>query len=326
LPLREEIAKYISKTRNIEVDPDEVVVTPGGKPVIYYAFLCLVNEGDEVIYPNPGYPIYESIANFIGAKAVPLPVLEERNFSIDAQYLKKIITPKTKMIVLNSPQNPTGGMIENQDLKEIADLAIKHNLIVLSDEVYSEIVFDGSFSSISSFPGMKERTIILDGMSKTYAMTGWRIGYGIFPKDVAGQIANLVNNTVSCTATFTQMAAIEALNGPQDDVIKMVGRFRDRSKLIVDGLNDIEGIKCLKPRGAFYVFPNVTQACKNLNMADSSEFQQYLLDKGNVAVLPRSSFGIKNEGETEEYIRLSYATGEKEIIEGLKRIKKAIEG
>ena len=319
LPLREQIARHISGTRNIKVDPDEVVVVPGGKPVIYYALLCLVNEGDEVIYPNPGYPIYESIINFIGAKAIPLPVLEERNFSIDAQYLKDIITSKTKMIVLNSPQNPTGGMIENQDLKEIADLAIKHNIVVLSDEIYSEIVFEGKFYSISSFPGMKERTIILDGMSKTYAMTGWRIGYGIFPKHVAEQIANLVNNTVSCTATFTQIAGIEALSGPQDDVEKMVGKFKARSKLIVDGLNDIEGIKCLKPRGAFYVFPNVTQACRNLNLSDSSEFQKYLLNKGNVAVLPRSSFGIKNEGETEEYIRLSYATGEEEILEGLKR-------
>ena len=326
LSLREEIARYISTTRRIKVDPDEVVVTPGGKPVIYYTLLCLIDEGDEVIYPNPGYPIYESIINFIGAKAIPIPIIEEKNFSIDIEYLKEIITPRTKMIILNSPQNPTGGMIEKEDLKKIAELAIKRDIIILSDEIYSEIVFEGNFYSISSFPGMKEKTIILDGMSKTFAMTGWRIGYGIFTKSVAGQIANLMNNTVSCTATFTQIAGIEALKGPQDEVKRMVQKFKARSKLIVDGLNDIDGIKCLKPKGAFYVFPNVTEACHHLNLADSSEFQKYLLNKGNVAVLPRSSFGTKNKGEIEEYIRLSYAASEEEILEGLKRIKRVVEG
>lgn len=324
--LREEIAKHISSTRNIKVDPDEVVVTPGGKPIIFFSMFALINPGDEVIYPNPGFPIYESLINFIDGVAVPVPIIEEKNFSIDVNYLEKIITPKTKMIILNSPHNPTGGVIEKNDLQSIAELAIKHNIIIFSDEIYSGIVFDGEFNSIASIKGMKERTIILDGFSKTYSMTGWRIGYGIFNKDIAAHIANLGTNSVSCTATFTQIAAAEALRGPQDDSIKMAEVFKERSKLIVEGLNNIKGIRCLYPKGAFYVFPNVTEACKNLGFKDSVELQQYLLHEGGVAVLPRTSFGIKNKGEKEEYIRLSFATGNEAILNGLARIKKAIEG
>jgi len=323
--LREEIAKHISKTRKIKVDPEEVVVTPGGKPIVFFSMFALINPGDEVIYPNPGYPIYESLINFIDGVAVPIPIIEEKNFSIDVNYLEKIITPKTKMIILNSPHNPTGGMIEKEDLQAIAELAIKHDIIVFSDEIYSGIVFDGEFNSIASFKDMKERTIILDGFSKTYSMTGWRIGYGIFSKDIAPVIANLGTNSVSCTATFTQMAAVEALRGPQDDSIKMAEIFKQRSKLIVDGLNDIKGIKCLYPKGAFYVFPNVTEACRNLGFESSVELQQYLLHEGGVAVLPRTSFGVKNKGEKEEYIRLSFATSNEAILNGLARIKKAIE-
>jgi len=323
--LREAIANYISKTRKIKVDPDEVVVTPGGKPVIFYSILCLINPGDEVLYPNPGYPIYESIINFAGAKAVPVPIIEEKNFSLDVGLLKKLITSKTKMLVLNSPQNPTGGIIEKKDLETIADLVKEHGIIVLSDEIYSEMIFEGQFQSISSFPGMKERTIILDGLSKTYSMTGWRVGYGIFNREIAAHIANLETNSVSCTATFSQIASIEALNGSQEETKRMVKIFSERSKLIVDGLNDIKGIKCLKPKGAFYVFPNVTQACKNLRLATSEEFQKYLLHEAGVAVLPRSSFGVRNFGENNEYVRLCYAVNEKEIIEGLSRIKKAVE-
>ncbi|MCL4386662.1 MAG: pyridoxal phosphate-dependent aminotransferase [Actinobacteria bacterium] len=323
--LREEIAKHISKTRKIKVDPEEVVVTPGGKPIIFFSIFALINPGDEVIYPNPGFPIYESLINFIDGVAVPIPIIEEKNFSIDVNYLEKIITPKTKMIILNSPHNPTGGMIEKEDLQSIAELAIKHDIIIFSDEIYSGIVFDGEFNSIASFKDMKERTIILDGFSKTYSMTGWRIGYGIFNKDIAAVIANLGTNSVSCTATFTQMAAVEALRGTQDDSIKMAEIFKQRSKLIVDGLNDIKGIKCLYPKGAFYVFPNVTEACRNLGFESSIELQQYLLHEGGVAVLPRTSFGVKNKGEKEEYIRLSFATSNEAILNGLARIKKAIE-
>ncbi|MHB9129083.1 MAG: pyridoxal phosphate-dependent aminotransferase [Candidatus Humimicrobiaceae bacterium] len=323
--LRQEIAKHISATRNISVDPEEVVVTPGGKPIIFYSLFALINPGDEVIYPNPGFPIYESIINFIDGVAVPIPIVEEKNFSIDVDYLEKIITPKTKMIILNSPQNPTGGVIEKEDLERIAELAIKHNITIFSDEIYSGIVYDGKFNSIASIPGMKERTIILDGFSKTYAMTGWRLGYGMFTKEVAAHIANLGTNSVSCTATFTQMAGVEALSGPQDDSLKMAAIFKERAKLIVDGLNDIKGISCVRPKGAFYVFPNVTEACKNLGLKSSEELQQYLLHEGGVAVLPRTSFGVRNKGENQEYIRLSYATGNDVIINGLARIKKAVE-
>ena len=323
--LREAIAKYISRTRKIDVSPEEVVVTPGGKPVIFYSILCLINPGDEVIYPNPGYPIYESIINFVGAKAVPVPMIEEKAFSLDVKHLESLITPKTKMIVLNSPQNPTGGIIEKNDLESIAALAKKHDIIILADEIYSEIIFEGQFNSISSIPGMKERTIILDGLSKTYSMTGWRAGYGIFNREIAPHIANLETNSVSCTATFTQIASIEALNGNQDEARKMVEIFKNRSNLIVDGLNDIKGISCLKPKGAFYVFPNVTQACRNLGFGSSEQFQQFLLHEAGVAVLPRSSFGVRNIGEKDEYVRLCYAVSEKEIMEGLLRIKKAVE-
>jgi len=324
--LREEIANHISKTRKIKVDADEVVVTPGGKPIIFFSLFALINPGDEVIYPNPGFPIYESIINFIDAVAVPVPIIEEKNFSIDVDYLKSIITPKTRMIILNSPHNPTGGVIEKKDLETVAELAIKHNIIIFSDEIYSGIVFDKEFNSISSIDNMKERTIILDGFSKTYAMTGWRIGYGIFTKEIAAHIANLNTNSVSCTATFTQIAAAEALRGPQDGSIKMANIFKERAKLIVDKLNDIKGIKCLYPKGAFYVFPNVTQVCKNLGFKNSNELQQYLLHEGGVAVLPRTSFGVKNKGENEEYIRLSFATSNDAILNGLARMKKAIEG
>ncbi|MCL5073219.1 MAG: pyridoxal phosphate-dependent aminotransferase [Actinobacteria bacterium] len=324
--LREQIANHISKTRKIKVEPEEVVVTPGGKPIIFFSIFALINPGDEVIYPNPGFPIYESIINFIDAKAIPVPIIEQKNFSIDVDYLKSIITDKTKMIILNSPHNPTGGVIEKKDLEAIAELAIKHNIIIFSDEIYSGIVFNKEFNSISSIEGMKERTIILDGFSKTYAMTGWRIGYGIFTKEIAAHIANLNTNSVSCTATFTQIAAAEALRGPQDDSIKMANVFKERAKLIVDGLNDIKGIKCLYPKGAFYVFPNVTQVCKNLGFKNSNELQQYLLHEGGVAVLPRTSFGVRNKGENEEYIRLSFATSNDAILAGLARMKKAIEG
>ncbi|MDD5660177.1 MAG: aminotransferase class I/II-fold pyridoxal phosphate-dependent enzyme, partial [Actinomycetota bacterium] len=232
LQLRQEIAKHITNTRGVEVDPDEVVVTPGGKPIIFFSIFALINAGDEVIYPNPGYPIYESLINFIGAKSIPIPIIEEKKYSIDINHLKSIITNKTKMIILNSPHNPTGGMIEKEDLKAIADLAIKHDLIVFSDEIYSGIVFEGKFNSIFSLDNMKERTIILDGFSKTYAMTGWRIGYGIFPKNIAAHVTNLVINSVACTATFTQIAATEALRGSQEGPTKMADIFKQRAKLI----------------------------------------------------------------------------------------------
>jgi len=324
LPLRQTIADYISKTRNISVTPDEVVVTPGGKPIMYYVIHALLNPGDEAIYPNPGFPIYESVIRFVGGVPVPAPLLEEKEFSLDTEHLKTLITPKTKLIILNSPQNPTGGMLTPTDLEQIAQLAVKHDLWVLSDEIYSRMLYSGKFTSISSLPGMKERTIILDGFSKTYAMTGWRLGYGIMNQKLATAIARLVTNCESCTNTFIQLAAVEAITGPQDAVESMVAEFKARRDLIVEGLNNIPGISCKKPNGAFYVFPNVTQVCKELGFANAKELQQFILHTGNVAVLPRSAFGMRNEGETEEYLRFSYANSRENIIKGLQRIKDAL--
>lgn len=325
LPLRESILRYISRTRGIEVRPEEVVVTPGAKPIVFDSILSCINEGDEVIYPNPGYPIYESVINFIGGKPVPLPLLEEKNFSFNPEDLRARITPRTKMIILNSPQNPTGGILSQNDLEIIAEIAIEADLWVLSDEVYSKIVYEGEFRSIISIPGMKERTILVDGFSKTYAMTGWRLGFGIMKKELASYVARIETNVDSCTATFTQYAGIEALEGSQKESRAMIAEFQKRRNLIHQELNNIKGIKCLVPKGAFYIYPNVTEACRNLGFCNSKELQQYLLHQANVAVLARSCFGKRNEGEEEEYIRLSYVTSRENIIEGVKRIKKAIE-
>jgi aspartate aminotransferase len=322
---RRSVARYISSSRSINVDMDNVIVGPGTKPIIFYAISALIEKGDEVIYPNPGYPIYESLINYVGGKAVPLPLLEEKEFSFDVNDLIKAITSKTRMIIINSPQNPTGGILGVNDLKAIAKIATENDLWVLSDEIYSRITYEGEFSSIISIEGMKDRTILIDGFSKIYAMTGWRLGYGIMPKELIIQMIALNTNIVTCTSTFTQYAGMEGLDGPQDDTYLMVKEFKARRDLIVEGLNDIKGFKCISPKGAFYVFPNVTQACMNLGLKDSKEMQQLLLHEGNVAVLPRTSFGARNANEKEEYIRLSYATSRENIIEGLKRIKKVIE-
>ena len=321
---RKAIAEYVSKTRNIDVDFSEVVITPGGKPIIYYTIHALAGSGDEIIYPNPGFPIYESIINFVGAKPIPAPILEEKKFTFDIENFKKLVNKDTKMIIINSPQNPTGGVLTEQDLKAISEIAIENNIAVLSDEIYLRIIYEGEFRSIASIEDMKEQTIILDGFSKTYAMTGWRIGYGVMNKELAEKIAQLETNCESCTATFTQMAAIEAYKGPQDETENMVEEFKARRDIIVDGLNDIKGFKCLKPKGSFYVFVNVTNACNSMGFSSSKKLQEYLLYKAGIAVLPRTSFGVKNEGENQEYIRLSYATSKQNILRGLARIKEAI--
>lgn len=322
---RRVVAKYIKNTRNIDLDMDNVIVGPGTKPIIFYAISALIESGDEVIYPNPGYPIYESLINYVGGKSVPLPLLEEKEFSFDIADLRRIISPRTKMIILNSPQNPTGGILNTNDLESIAEIAMENDLWVMSDEIYSRIIYEGEFNSIISIKGMKERTILIDGFSKIYAMTGWRLGYGIMTKELIEQMITLNTNIVTCTATFTQYAGIEGYEGTQQETYKMVEEFRARRDLIVCGLNDIKGFNCILPKGAFYVFPNVTRACNNLGFKDSREMQQYLLHEAGVAVLPRTSFGSRNENEKEEYIRLSYATSRENIIEGLKRIKKVIE-
>lgn len=320
MDFRKAIAEYISRTRKVNYGPENVVVAPGGKPIIFHSILACVDEGDDALYPNPGYPIYESVINFVGARAVPVPIEEKKGFSIDMDKFESLITPKTSFMVINSPQNPTGGSIPKKDLEKIAELAIKHDITVLSDEIYSRLIFNGEHHSIASIPGMQERTIILDGMSKTYAMTGWRLGYGVMPVKIAEAVTQLTTNDASCTATFTQMAGIEALNGSQEGADTMKQVFAKRREVIVEALNKVPGFKCHMPNGAFYVFPNVSEACKLIGCKDSRELSDRLLYEAGVAVLPRTSFGVKNVGETEEYIRLSYATSMENIEKGIARI------
>lgn len=313
---KEAIAEYISKTRRIKAESDEVVATPGAKPIMFFVILACVNPGEEVMYPNPGFPIYESVVNFVGAKAVPLPLKEENDFRLDLEDFKEKITKKTKMIILNSPENPTGGVLTKEDLKAIADcIADRDDVLVLSDEIYSRIIYEGQHESIASLTGMKEKTIILDGFSKTYAMTGWRLGYGVMRKDLAQKIAQLMTNSNSCTCAFIQMAGIEALKGPQAESEKMVAEFEKRREVIVSGLNKVEGITCKKPRGAFYVFPNITETGM-----DCRKLGDYLLNEAGVAVLPGTSFGKYGEG----YLRLSFANSIENIKKALDRIDNAL--
>jgi len=314
--LRQAIADYISKTRNLKVAPEEVVVTPGGKPIMFYTILALVNPGDEVLYPNPGFPIYESLINFVGAKPVPIPLEEKNDFSLDREYVKKMITKKTKLIILNSPENPTGGVLSREDLKVVADsISGRNDAFVLSDEIYSRIIYEGKHESITAFPGMKDKTILLDGFSKTYAMTGWRLGYGVMHKDLALKVAQLMTNSNSCTSAFTQMAGVEALTGPQNEAERMVSEFKKRREVIVDGLNKVKGITCKKPRGAFYVFPNI----EGTGM-DCRELGEHLLNNAGVAVLPGTSFGKYGEG----HLRLSFANSVENIKKALERIARAV--
>lgn len=314
--LRQAIADYISKTRKLEVKPEEVVVTPGGKPIMFFSILALVNPGDEVLYPNPGFPIYESMINFVGAKAVPIPLKEENEFGLDPEYVKKQITKKTKMIILNSPENPTGGVVTKEQLKVIADcLKDRDDVFVLSDEIYSRIIYEGKHESITQFSGMKDKTILLDGFSKTYAMTGWRLGYGVMRKDLAEKVAQLMTNSNSCTATFTQLAGVEALTGSQKEPERMVEEFKKRREVIVKGLNAIKGMTCKKPHGAFYVFPNITGTGM-----DSRKLADHLLYNGGVAVLPGTSFGKFGEG----YLRISFANSIENIKKALDRIEKSL--
>lgn len=314
--LREVIAQYISQTRNIPVSPDEVVVAPGGKPIIFYTLLALADEGDEIIYPDPGYPIYSSVAAFTGAKPVPLPLRIENEFKIDFDELKQLITDKTKVIILNSPHNPCGSMLDIEDLEKLANI-LKNNpqIMVLSDEIYSRIIYDGKHYSLASLPGMKERVIILDGYSKTYAMTGWRLGYGVMPKWLVPYITKLITNSVSCASTFIQYAGIEAIKGPQSEVDKMVKKFKERRDYIVKEFQSIEGVKIIEPKGAFYVFPYIGNIVK-----DIKGFCDHLLYEYGVAVLPGSCFGKYCEG----FIRISYAASMEDIKEGMKKIKEAL--
>ena len=313
--LRATIAEHVRATRKVDVTPEQVVVTPGGKPIIFYSILALIEPGDEVIIPDPGFPIYESVVRFVGGIAKMVPLREELGFRWDLDELRAAITPRTRMIIINSPHNPTGAVLTESDLHEIANLALKHDLIVLADEIYSEIIYDGVHRSILSIPGMAERTILLDGFSKTFAMTGWRLGYGVMPVELAPHITRLIINSVSCTATFVQRAGLHALRGPRDEVQQMVAAFRQRRDFIVDGLNAIDGIRCHKPAGAFYVFPNV----QGLGMR-SSLLAAKLLQEYDVAVLSGTAFGEAGEG----YLRISYATSLENLQKGLERIRRAV--
>jgi aspartate/methionine/tyrosine aminotransferase len=313
--LREAIAEEVSTTRGIEVHPDQVVVTPGAKPIMFFTILALCEKGDEVIYPNPGFPIYESMIKFVGATPVPVPLLMEKDFRFDTEEFKGLVSSKTKMIILNSPHNPTGGVLTREDLEAIAETAIENDTMVLSDEIYSHCLYEGKFASIAQFPGLEKRTIILDGFSKTYAMTGWRLGYGVMPQRLAAQVSNLMVNSNSCTAAFSQWAGVEALKGPQDEPKRMVEAFRQRRDVIVDGLNQIPGFRCLKPKGAFYVFPNIQGTGKS-----SREMQDFLLNEAGVASLAGTSFGEYGEG----FLRFSYANSVENIKKSLEWIREAV--
>jgi aspartate/methionine/tyrosine aminotransferase len=315
--LRAAIARDASARRGVAFEPDDVVVTPGGKPIMFFAILALVDTGDEVIYPNPGFPIYESMIDFAGGRPVPIQIQEERDFSLDVERLCALIGPRTRMVILNSPHNPTGGVLSRADLEAIADACRPHpDLVVLADEIYSRMLYEGEHVSIAALPGMRERTIVLDGFSKTYAMTGWRLGYGLFPRELAPAATKLMTNSNSCTATFTQLAGVEALTGPQDAPAAMLEEFRRRRELIVAGLNTIRGVSCRVPHGAFYVFPNITGTGLS-----SREVADLLLEEAGVAVLSGTSFGAYGEG----YIRLSYANSTANIQKVLDRMKATLE-
>ena len=309
--LRQTIADYVSRTRGVEVSPDEVVVVPGGKPIMFFSILALIEEGDEVIYPNPGFPIYESMINYAGGKAVPIQLREECDFAMDVNEMASLITGRTKLIILNSPQNPTGGVLPRRDIEQAARAIGDRNIMVLSDEIYSRLQFEGEPFSIMSVPGMQDRTILLDGFSKTYAMTGWRIGYGVMRADLAAHITRLMTNSNSCTASFTQMAGIEALRGDQSAVGRMCAEFQRRSELFVAGLNRIKGFSCHMPKGAFYVFANITgTGWKSKPLADA------LLEQAGVAALSGTAFGQFGEG----YVRFSVANSIEKLSQALERI------
>jgi len=309
--LRQAIAADVSSSRGIDVTPEEVVVVPGGKPIIFFTILSLIDEGDEVIYPNPGFPIYESMINFVGGKAVPIPLREEREFRLDVNELAKLISSRTRLIIMNSPQNPTGGVMTRQDIQDVASTIGNRDIMVLSDEIYHRLLFEGVHYSIAAAENMRDRTIILDGFSKTYAMTGWRMGYGVMRPELAVHMARLMTNSNSCTASFTQMAGVEALCGDQSEPEKMREQFQQRRDVFVKGINQIKGFSCLLPKGAFYAFPNIKQTgWSSKKLADA------LLEEAGVAALSGTAFGAFGEG----YLRFSVANSVENIERALDRI------
>jgi aspartate/methionine/tyrosine aminotransferase len=311
--LRKAIAEEVSHSRGVRVQPEEVVVVPGGKPIIFFSILALIDEGDEVIYPNPGFPIYESMINYVGGRGVPIRLREDRDFRLDVNELEKLITDLTRLIIINSPHNPTGGVLNKRDIEQIARAIGDRNIFVLSDEIYSRLIFEGSHHSIMAEPGFKERTILLDGFSKAYAMTGWRMGYGVMRPDLAWQVARLMTNSNSCTASFSQVAGIEALRGDQSSVDHMREEFQRRRDMFVAGLNRTRGFSCRMPKGAFYVFPNITATgWKSKPLADA------LLEEAGVACLSGTSFGAFGEG----YLRFSIANSMENLSKALERIER----
>lgn len=308
--LRQAIAREVSRSRNIDVSPEEVVVTPGGKPIIFYSLLALVEPQEEVIYTDPAFPIYESMVNFVGAKSVRIPLREDLDFRLDVQELLDAVSPKTRLIILNSPNNPTGSVLTGEDLKALSEALVDSPVTILSDEIYSRIIYEGEHRSIASFAGMKEKTILLDGFSKTYAMTGWRLGYGVMNAKLAEQFARLMINSNSCTATFTQLAGVAAIKGDQSSVEGMKETFRKRRDVLLERLNAIEGVSCRRPGGAFYAFPNIRDTGHS-----SAELANALLNECGVAVLAGTAFGRNGEG----YLRISYANSLEALEEGLRR-------
>ena len=309
--LREAIAQHISQSRGISARASQVIVTPGAKPIMFFVILALAQPGDEVIYPNPGFPIYESVIRFVGATPVPIPLREERGFSLDVNELRDLVTDRTRLIILNSPQNPTGGILPAADLEAIAAIAVQHGIPVLADEIYSRMVYDGEFRSIATCKDMQDLTIILDGFSKTYAMTGWRLGYGVMPEELAFHVTRLMTNSNSCTSSFSQRAAVAALTGPHTAVDAMMTEFRQRRDMFIEGLNAIPGMRCAMPGGAFYAFPNIAQISRS-----SKEMADYLLQEGGVASLAGSDFGVHGEG----YLRFSYANSQANLRKALERV------
>ena len=311
MDVREVIAEHQSKVHGKDISPENVVFTPGAKPIMFFTIMALIEPGDEVIYPNPGFPIYESMINYVGGKAVPMELKEEKGFNADFDLIENSVTDKTKLIIINSPNNPCGSVMDYEDIKKIAELAHKNNITILTDEVYKDLYFEGNHNSVFDFDDMEKQVIILDGFSKSYAMTGWRLGYGIFPNELVEPISRLVTNSVSCTSAFSQKAAAAAILGPQDSVKTMLKEFQERAKIVVDGFNEINGISCIKPKGAFYAFPNIKETGFT-----SQQLSDSLLKEG-VAVLPGTSFGKFGEG----YLRISFANSRENLKEALSIIK-----
>ncbi|MGH7355901.1 MAG: pyridoxal phosphate-dependent aminotransferase [Candidatus Rokuibacteriota bacterium] len=312
--LREAVARHITETRGVPVAPEQVVVTPGAKPIMFFTIMALVGPGDEVIHPNPGFPIYESVINFVGGRPVPIPLRESSAFGFDLDLFEKSVSPRTKLIIINSPANPTGGVLDRAQIDRIAAIAAARDIPVMSDEIYRQFLYEGEFVSIYNRPGMARRTIILDGFSKSYAMTGWRLGYGVFPEPLVEHITRLMVNSASCTASFVQLAGIAALQGEQAG--RMVAEFKRRRDILVDGLNRLPGVTCLRPRGAFYVFPNITGTRRS-----SAEVAERLLNEAGVAALSGAAFGAHGEG----YLRFSYASSEANLKKALERMRPVFE-